>query len=238
MDRKEDINSLIEVADELFDKIKKEYKESLKKQTLNPKIAVYIKNYLENLRSPLDYIANEIVDNVLHTQPARAYFPISSTDPDDFETYANRHLPGLKEADPALYDTLEQMQPYHLSGCKSLFKLFNLVNSNKHSHLSPQKEEIKKGLNIEFPSGAAIKMGHGASIRGGGIIRSGNSWFSPGGGTISGDNPIQVGDGIKQTVIIWKSFIFEDSSDEVLTLLDQCRKDVKKIIQEVSDLLW
>ena len=78
MSRLDDIKAVLEVADELLQNIQSEYDQSLSSKAISPKLSVYIKNYLENLRSPLDYLASEICEKILSKSKAhKAYFPIS-----------------------------------------------------------------------------------------------------------------------------------------------------------------
>ena len=240
MSRLDDVNALLEVVDELLQKIQSEYDESLSNKTISPKLSVHIKNYLENLRSPLDYLACEICENILSINKAnKTYFPISCENNKAFVSHIAKYLPGLDTVNPSLHKVLEQLQLYKLSGCKALPKLSKLVNENKHNRLSPQTRTEKRGLIINFPGGANISMGPGTSISGGGIISSGNSWISPAGGTISGDSPARVGGGgVTQTVTRWVSFIFDETGDDVISLLKECRKDVRSILGQIKPFLW
>lgn len=239
MARRDDIQALLAVADELFEKIEAQYRESLEQQEVSPKIAVYIKNYLENLRSPLDYIASEIAQHVLNsTKNHKPYYPINCVSRTDFEGQLKRNLPELEATNPKLFSIIESLQPYHSSGCTTLPQLSTLVNENKHGQLSAQKRTESRGLKIEFPGGSGIVMGPGSSIQGGGMISSGGGWFSPAGGTVSGDSPARVGQNISQTVERWISFKFQSTGTEVLDILRGCRKDVDRIIGAVEGVLW
>jgi len=169
-----DINALLEVSDEQLQKIKAEYNKSLNSKAISPKLPVYIKNYLENLRSPLDYLAKEICERVLSkTRGDKTYFPISCENSKAFAAHISKYLPGLDVVNKQLYIVLEEIQTYSHSGCQALPKLSKLVNENKHNQLSPQTRTEKKGLIIDFPGGSKISMGPGSSISGGGIISSG-----------------------------------------------------------------
>jgi len=240
MGRLDDINTLLEVADEQLQKIQAEYNESLKSKAIRPTLPVYIKNYLENLRSPLDYLAREICEKIL-SKPERhkTCFPVSCENSKAFASHMSKHLPGLDVTDNQLYAVLEEIQPYSISGCQALPKLSKLVNENKHNQLSPQARTEGRDLKISFPGGASISMGPGASISGGGLISSGGGWISPGGGTISGDSPASVGGGgVSQTVTIWVSFKFTETGDDVISLLKACRNDVNRILGRVKPFLW
>jgi len=240
MSRLEDINTGLEVADELLEEIQAEYNQSLSSKAISPKLSVHIKNYLENLRSPLDYVASEICEKILSiSKPHKAYFPVSCENNRAFAAHIAKSLPGLDALNPPLYAVLEELQPYSPSGCKSLPKLSKLVNENKHDQLSPQTRTERKGLIIDFPGGARISMGPGASISGGGVISSGAGWVSPAGGTISGDSPARAGGGgVAQTVTRWVSFTFDETGDNVMSLLKACRKDVDDILERVKPFLW
>lgn len=52
----EDINALLQEAKESLPIIEKKYNESLHKQEMGADLYVKIKNFLENLRSSLDYL--------------------------------------------------------------------------------------------------------------------------------------------------------------------------------------
>jgi hypothetical protein len=240
MGRFDDINILLQVADEQLQQIETEYNKSLINKVISPKLSVYIKNYLENLRSPLDYIANEICEKILlKTEISKTYFPISCENNKAFISHMSKNLPGLDVANTQLYGILEEFQPYSNFDIHELTKLSKFVNENKHNKLSPQTRTERKGLVIEFPGGSRISMGPGSSISGSGTIRSGDSWISPAGGIISGDSPARVGGGeVKQTVTRWISFTFATTDDDVLKLLKNCRKDVDKILNRVKPFLW
>ena len=239
MARKDDIQANIKVAKDLRKQIQTEYDASLQAKSISSTLSVYIKNFLENLRSPLDYLALEISEVVLgRPRGKKVYFPVSSKDQKSFDSHISKNLPNLDKVNSQLYSLLESLQAYQSKGCGALPKLASLVNQNKHSHLSPQTRTESKGLDIQFPGGAGISMGPGSSISGGGLISSGGGWFTPGGGTVSGNNPARVGQNIQQTVITWVSFRFTDINEEVLPLLDSCLSDVERIVSELSKVLW
>ncbi len=240
MGRLEDIKVLIEVADEQLQKIEDEYNKSLNNKAINPKLPAYIKNYLENLRSSLDYLANEICEKILlKTKREKTYFPISCENSKAFAAHIDKYLSGLEVVNKQLYSLLEEFQSYSKSGIQALPKLSKLVNENKHNQFSPQTRTERKRLIIEFPGGSSITMGPGCSISGGGIISSGGAWISPHGGTISGDSPAQVGGGgVRQTITVWVSFKFVETGDDVISLLKACRGDVDYILSRIRPFLW
>ena len=236
MTRLNDIDALLDGAEELYKRIQTEYEQALETKTLSILLPVYIKNYLENLRSALDYMASEISEEVLSLGKShKPYFPIVDNSEIDFRTHMKKNLPDLENILPSLFSFIESMQPYQQAGYKFISKLSKLVNENKHNRLSPQTVSEQKGLDINFSGGAKISMGPGSSISGGGIISSGDSWISPAGGSISGEEPVKVGGGnINQTVIKWISFTFDESGENVLDLLRGCRSEVKMVVEGIK----
>lgn len=237
MSRIDDIEATLKTVEAQFETIEQEYRRSLQDQSVSRMLGVLIKNYLENLRSPLDYIASEISDKILG-RSSRLYFPVGCEDQAAFTKHMKRNLPDLQIQEPALFRKIEQLQPFQQNGCKALLKLSNLVNENKHDKLTEQTRIEQKGLEIKFPGGAGISMGPGCSISGGGTISSGGGTFTPGGGSVSGDTPVRFGKNIRQTVVTWVSFTFTRTGDNVLELLRDCRQDVDRIISDLRPILW
>ena len=116
-------------------------------------------------------------------------------------------------------------------------KLSRLVNENKHRHLSPQVRRERRGLKLKFPA-AEISLGPGASISGVGRITSGSGSLELKGETISGDNPARHQKNVEQTVEVWVSFLFDESGDHVLPLLEECNRDVAEAIKLLTPHLW
>ena len=152
--------------------------------------------------------------------------------------HTEKFFPGLQDLDPKLYETLRELQAYRPGGCKAMPRLAKLVNENKHTKLSPQSRREERGLTIDFPGGASIKMGPGAAISGYGTISSGGRTISPAGGSISGESPAAAASNVKQTVDVWVSFHFDESGEEVMALLHQCREDVERTVATISRILW
>ena len=235
----EDIMANIAVTDELMRVIEKEYMASLKQQQIDPKLAVRIKNYLENLRAPLDYVSKHICSSLLGQKRSHlTYFPISCANEVAFQKHMNKNMPGLESYDQTLYQVFCEFQPYQPTGCKALPRLSKLVNENKHNRLSPQTRSEQRGLRVDFPGGSSIQMSPGSSISGSGSISSGGGIINLAGGSISGDSPARLAKNVQQTVILWVSFHFSDTDEEVLGLLKNCREDVIHIVETLRPILW
>jgi len=239
MSRQGDIAATLAAAEEQLSTIELQYKAALREKEVPSKVPVLVKNYLENLRSPLDYIASEIAEITLGLSPGHhCYFPVACENRKAFEQHLKRNLPGLDTADPDLCKQLEDLQAYRPSGCKALPRLSKLVNENKHRRLTPQVRTENRGLKIDFPGGSSIQMGPGSSISGQGVISSGGGWISPGGGSISGDEPVMHGQNIRQTVEIWVGFEFSETGEDVLSLLRASLSDVRRVVALLTASLW
>ncbi len=236
MKRFEDIDILLSEAEKQLQEISQLYQASLKSENINPRIGVLIKNFFENVRSPLDYLAKEICETLLSFS-GETGFPIFSETKGRFENFIKRKLPDLKARHSALYKELEKAQKYNRNGLRFLPLLAGLVNENKHDQLTHQKKIEQKTLEISFPGGASIQMGHSGSISGGGTISSGGAWFSPAGGVISPDRPVTVGQGIQQQISKWVSFQFQTINREVMEVLRGSLTEVKLVIDRVKPFL-
>lgn len=238
MGRKEDITAIINEVEETFPMIEKSYDESLHQQDISYKLKVEIKNYLENLRSVLDYLANEINEKYCTTK-TKAYFPMYCKDSTRYGKFMERYFPGLKDKNRSLYNLLESYQPYAPKALSVLSSFGILVNENKHEELSPQTKEEKRGLKLDFRGGGGITLLPGASIKGTGRIISGRSTISLNGDTVSGDSPLsQIPDDITQTVIVWVSFRFDCINEEVLLFLNRILTTVRNISDDLAKILW
>lgn len=241
--RKDQVDALIEHAKTAFERIEEQYNEALEETTIPSSLQIDIKNYMENLRSALDYIAHDIYEQRIAPHRAstgkpeisRIYFPCGKTE-NDFKSGVGSSLPELRNVSPNLYDTLEAIQSYKV-GDNWLFDFCGILNEKKHNTLSPQKKGEKRGLNIDF-GGARIRMGPGSSISGTGFIGTGTGGVQLQGDTISGDSPAHRTSGkVKQTIIRWISFRFADTGVEVLPLLRKALTGIEGLSNDVYQKL-
>lgn len=172
-DRKQDINALLIRSNDDLTKIEDEYNKSLQAQKVSPALRIDIKNFCENLRSVLDYLAHEIRKK--HCPSAspkdKFYFPILP----DYSTYKSlmrKWFPDLKSSCPDLWDYLEFIQPYH--PCNVWLSHFNqLNNENKHGSLAEQTRSERQEVRVTTQGGGqvgwnpqGVKFGSGVSIGG------------------------------------------------------------------------
>lgn len=135
MDRYSDIVELlsyvykdIELIGEAYEAARKDEDQS---QILRPKI----KSCFENLRSVLEYSAQDIWASYTKKNNS-VYFPYGK-DEHDFLNSVKKNLPALKEQRIDLFELVERLQP-HSCGSDWLYELCRHTNFNKHNRLSAQ----------------------------------------------------------------------------------------------------
>lgn len=174
MSRKDDIAALLTRAEEQLDKIVDEYNSSLAEKAIAASLKVDIKNFCENLRSVLDYLAHDIRSKYCPSANPRNrfYFPILP-DAVQFASKMASWYPGLQTGAAAVYAELERCQPYQ-TGFAWLGQLNKVNNENKHGALVAQnreelgsriKAEIKEGGSVSWDP-SAVKFGSGVFIGG------------------------------------------------------------------------
>ena len=192
-----DINAVLNKANDMLPKIEEEYQKCLKEEKIPDSLLVDIKDYLGNLRSALDYIWYKIPG------VSDGYFPIANNLA-DFTARAAK----IDQQYSALF---EKYQDYNQNSWIRCFSLFR--NKNAHITLIPQKRIETPSLNIEhngvgirLTGGATIQMDRGASMSLGGAV-------IPGGQVISANSSGLIGDprlNVKRE--IWVDFVFDGSS--------------------------
>ncbi|OFJ85124.1 hypothetical protein HMPREF2844_11155 [Neisseria sp. HMSC072F04] len=126
---KADVDELLKDIEEQLISIKK-YKKITK---------VKLKSILENLRSSLEYMAQDI-NSALSKKKTRIYFPYGDTK-EIFKERINQNLPAIQSEYPALYDCIEHLQPHKNNGDKWLVDMCRMTNDAKHKKLLEVKNE-------------------------------------------------------------------------------------------------
>jgi len=234
-----EIQDLIVRASGDMEKIKHEYDNSLQQEEISSDLRISIKNCLENIRSSLDYLANQIFEeNCTKKGNSKIYFPIYFENKTSFEKFMKKTFPDLKKVSSKLYTELESHQYYNDKSIKEWMKdLVVLVNENKHRKLSAQTKTERKQLDISsgnvgisLRGNASIQMGTNTSISVGGRTIYG-------GQTISPDNPFIQGDpALNITRTIWLNFIFDELKKSVIPTISNIIEGTQKIIDDFKDL--
>lgn len=126
---KADVDELLKDIEEQLISIKK-YKKITK---------VKLKSILENLRSSLEYMAQDI-NSALSKKGERVYFPYGDTI-ENFKKRINQNLPAIQSEYPALYDFIEHLQPHKNNGDKWLVDMCRMTNDAKHKGLLKVRNE-------------------------------------------------------------------------------------------------
>jgi hypothetical protein len=137
-DRLKRIRALLDYADQQRRQISDDYGKHVD-GGIPPTIQIAIKNYLENTRSILDYIAADICVYVLRLDEShRCYFPIGLRSRDDFLGFCRKNFPRLDSVRPEMCSLLESFQPFSSDAFSALQSLSKYSNWNKHRDLSAQ----------------------------------------------------------------------------------------------------
>jgi len=227
--RKNDIKALLKRSEKDFKVLKVKYEQCLHEKTIPADLKIDIKNLVGNLRSILDYIANDIRDKYCPPMKAkeRLYFPILS-DEASFNNQCAKWYPSLQNSCPDLWAFLESIQPYH-QGNEWLGHFNRINNEHKHENLVEQTRTETKRINVEFSGGNvswdpnAVKFGSG--------VRIGDVPINP-----YTQMPVPSS---SQTVkvITWVDFRFDGINVSALALLKSSLEGISNIVQSISKWL-
>ncbi|MCP2028096.1 hypothetical protein L1276_003264 [Flavobacterium sp. HSC-32F16] len=239
---KEDAIALITESKEIFVEIKKAYEESLHEHEIKPKLLIKIKNFMENLRSALDFTAHHLFDKygVAVAGNNNVYFPYAWTGLtlDEFrrKNLIQNRIPGLIVNRPDIAAEIESYQYFSRAENYWLPKFMELNNENKHQRLTPQTRKETKELNVKSKDGAVtLKVSPNQSIilPEGVTLKMGNATIR-GGQSFSLESPPVIINGTNE-IIIWVSFEFTDINEPVLSLLENALNGCFKIVSELTD---
>lgn len=237
----DDANDLVSHAKADLSKIRIAYDASLHAKSISATLRVEIKNFVENLRSALDFSAHGLFDRYgvsTKTKP-KIYFPyaVANQDRATFNKSGRIEacIPGIGASRPDIVQTLLEMQHFGSRGFTWLPAFMQLTNENKHERLSPQiRKESKElrlsggGAAIGIGEGASISVGPGASISIGGAVIHGGQTFGVG-------NPPRMQGGKVET-ITWVSFHFDATGAPVLPLLESALNGISQIVADLAKM--
>ncbi|MFX9652678.1 hypothetical protein CAT67_11295 [Acinetobacter baumannii] len=124
---------------------------------------VKVKDILGNLRSPLDYLANDINESLSKPNTKKFYFPFGVTQ-EKFDSAIKGYFPLLKTEKPKIYDEILKIQPF-TTGEDWLVKLWNLTNETKHNNPIDIKHtsEVIKDVTAKVGNTSLIRIGANSS---------------------------------------------------------------------------
>lgn len=227
--RTDDIRALLNRSKRDFLVLQRNYEDCLHERKVSADLKIDIKNLVENLRSILDYLANDIWDR--HCSPPKSserfYFPILPN-PTMFRSICTRWYPGLQQSCIDLWDFLESVQPYN-TGYEWLGQFNKLNNENKHENLVEQTRTETKRVHVEFQGGNvnwnpnSVRFGSGVKIDGVPVDPHTQMPLP---------HPSQT---VK--VVTWVDFRFEGIDVSSLGLLKSSLEGIDKIVDNISKWL-
>jgi len=216
-----DINAVLKKSKSTLNLIETKYNESLHDQSISGELLVEIKDYLGNLRSSLDYLANKI--------PIK-YFPICKT-----ELEFNNTTPNW---DSSLKEVIKKWQPFQNNDWLSQFSILN--NKTKHVTLIPQirkedktmtakTENVSVTMPIDNPN-FSVHQGENCKVFVGGVpVKFTNQGIVP------------LAPGLQTEITTWVSFEFDHkdlpNGISVLPFLKQCFEKIVQAISEIEPLI-
>ncbi|VTX49790.1 hypothetical protein [Neisseria sicca] len=133
---------------------------------------VKFKSILENLRSSLEYIAQDI-NSMLSKPKDRIYFPYGKTK-ENFEGSINKNLSGIQYEYPKVYDYIESLQSHKNNGDDWLITMCSLTNHAKHNGLI---ELEYKGNNHVIIHAEGVPLFEFINVNNGEVILKENTFF-------------------------------------------------------------
>lgn len=254
MGRLKDARALVDATDAALPKIEGLYQQSLTSRRVDQLLLVEIKNYLENLRSALDYLAKEVLDRFCNKNKGNlGGFPVVRQQK-DFAARINGMLPGLFASRPDIYQMIKACQPYTSPGNEWLGKFNALCQENKHEQFSPQSRLEQKGTRLTADQGGSFSWSEGVRYGTGGTVEfrpGGKIVFGQGSSLSFGPDGIRVlgrrvdpatqtpitASGDKLEHVVWVDFRFDAIGESALPFLRACAKNVRSIIEELGQSL-
>jgi hypothetical protein len=220
------IEALLKKADTDFASLKTAYESSLHEKHVREDLKVAIKNIFENLRSCLDYLAQDIFETHCggSQKPARLYFPIRPT-PGEFNQVITNDYPNLQASAKIVFDTLEAVQSYRDPWLGQFNKL---NNHNKHQDLVEQTRTESRQVTVSRGDGS-VSWGPGVTF---------GSGVSVMGVPIDPRTQMPVPNTIAKTeVVLWVDFRFKEIDQSVLPFVEASLRNVKNIFRDLRPLV-
>jgi hypothetical protein len=240
MSRKDDVNTIIVAAKKQYEGIRKEYDNALRKQSYD--LRVPVKNLMENLRSALDYMANDIYDTCCQasrvlagkSDPRNIYFPYGRTEA-DFKSGVGSSLPDLERKNPAVYTLIESIQPFRCNNTW-LYDLCSILNEKKHNKLTAQIRSETEIYSVESEHGCVSIPVNNPNVK----VTS-----MPGAVKIFGVPAEFTNEGIKTAPsdrlihkrTKWVAFTFEGSDINVIGMLDKAVANIIDFAHKLYTLI-
>ncbi|MBC7829081.1 MAG: hypothetical protein H7122_15125 [Chitinophagaceae bacterium] len=239
-----DALNLIDYSKAEFNVLKVEYARSTEHKKITIDLPAKIKNFLENLRSSLDFCTHNLYEKFGdHTNPPKIiYFPYAwmGATEKEFVKKVEICLPGIQSSRPDILALLNSYQYYYSPANAWLPQFMELTNGSNHTKLTLQTVNDVEQLEID-PGVAATRL----FIRGGGVIDMGaNAAIRSKYGSISGEQSINLGSSmlkniqgnIKGEMNMHTAIFFESNNEEVIFFLESVLERVSSISNDLASV--
>jgi len=164
MSQFDDARELISHSRAKLETIRTLHNKCVKEQRIDPLLLIEIKNFMENIRSALDYCASALFTKYGHRNKGnpKIYFPYAKLADDRIKfqgEIVERAIPGLASQRPDIVDVLSSYQHFGNTG-NWLPMFMELTNENKHHKLTPQtpKQYRMVGISGTIPPGGTVEI--------------------------------------------------------------------------------
>jgi len=182
---------------------------------------IEVKNILENLKSPLDYLAVYLHDKYVNCGKSHnIYFPLLKKS-EEFENVFKGNLHNIENHLCGIKAKIESIQPYKSDW---MLNFHSLVNEYKHIRLIPQ---IEKTLRVVVKNNA----NNGEASWDPNYVKFRSVVYVMGAPINPGTQMPVSSPNIK--VEVWKDFIFEEKNMSVLKSLQLFYREIAKFINEI-----
>ena len=162
--RSKSIQSLLTKAESQLQIIEEKYNRSLQTKVVDDMLRIEIKNACENMRSALDYLAQDISERFCpgRSPKDRFYFPILPNKK-EFDSKIELCFPGLRQTSPEMSAILERIQPFQ-AGYEWLGQFNRINNENKHGNLVQQTRTERPETRVTSQHGGQVSWTSGVTF--------------------------------------------------------------------------
>lgn len=238
MDRRSDIFELLEsVGNDLLE-IHGAYEAARKDEGKESVVRPKIKSCFENLRSCLEYTAQDVWASYTKKKNS-VYFPYGKSE-EFFISSVKRNLPGLKDQSPIAYKIIESIQP-HVCGDTWLPDLCQHTNFNKHDRLSKQVRKNSPSSVTTF--GNIIKLSGSGGVKFINCFANGLPMSKAGELVISSQRKVsEMNADLFAPILIsrefdWVEFEILGTTSDILKLLKKSHLNISNFVAEILPII-
>lgn len=227
---------LLTDSKELLSNIESIYQTSLTNKDIPEILPLRIKQFIDNIRSSLDYAAFKIFtnycsqnipqDKLLKIEP-KVYFPTKDTI-EKFNSNIDSIFIGLRTSRNDIVLLLENCQSFKTSSWLSNLNI--LSNNNKHRDLTPQTRTETKEIKVTSPVGSSVFWNPSAVTFGSGVLING----------VPMNPKTQMpayNSSNKVEIKTWVGFKFTDLDLLVLPTLNAIYNEALSVIEQLDKLI-